>query len=134
MRKIRILIGCEIMSRNMGFDENSILQAFIDLKVSEVIAKIYIYLVKVGGATSKQIIEETKLYPSAVRKALSQMYHEGFVKRIKLNNDGVGRKPFLFKPATPKEVVDKLMNRVRERFQKLQYLNQFFEKRSMQKD
>ncbi len=117
------------MSSGIKLDERSILQAFIDLKVSEVIAKIYIYLVKVGGATSKQIIEGTKLYPSAVRKALSQMYHEGFVKRIKLSNDRVGRKPFLFKPASPKEVMDRLMIRVKERFQKLQYLNQYFEKR-----
>ena len=116
---------------NIRIDERSILQAFIDLKVSEVIAKIYIYLVKVGAATSKQIIEGTKIYPSAVRKALSEMYHEGFIKRIKLSNSNVGRKPFLFKPASPHEVIEHLKIRIRERFQKLQYLDQYFKKRDM---
>jgi len=76
-------------------------QAVHDLFQSKAESRIYLYLLRRGGARSADIIRGTRLHPSTVRELLVRMHSQRLVLREKLKNDHIGKTPYLYRAANP---------------------------------
>jgi len=69
-------------------------------------ARIYLYLVTKGKQTSDQVSKGTGLYPSTVRDALADMHGKGFLHRTKVEKEGAGKHPYIYKAIPPPRLVE----------------------------
>jgi len=100
--------------------EETVVQILKELKMTETQAKIYVYLCRAGEATAEQIAEGTKIYPTAVREALVEMYNMGVIKRKKKGGIGLlGRRPYIYSAVPPLELVKKLASELQQKLSKL---------------
>jgi predicted transcriptional regulator len=88
--------------QRLGTIKNKRLEdAVHDLLKSRARSRIYIYLLRKNGARTEQIIKGTKLHPSTVRETLSKMYDHKLIYRKKINNQSIGKNPYLYYPISP---------------------------------
>jgi sugar-specific transcriptional regulator TrmB len=83
-----------------GIDKD-IERAVRDILKSRARSRIYLYLLRKGGAQTAQIIKGTRLHPSTVRETLSIMHEQHLVIREKLKNESIGKNPYLYYPISP---------------------------------
>ena len=69
-------------------------------------AKIYLYIINKGKRTSDEVSRGTGLYPSTVRDALSDMHAKGFLQRSKVEKEGAGKHPYIYKALSPSKLVE----------------------------
>ena len=76
-------------------------RAVHDLFQSKAESRIYLYLLRRGGARSADIIRGTRLHPSTVRELLVRMHTKRMIFREKFKNDHIGKNPYLYHAASP---------------------------------
>jgi len=103
--------------------QKGIEQAINDILKSRSRSKIYMYLLKKNGAKTEQIIKGTKLHPSTVRETLAQMYEEKLIFRTKIQNDNIGKNPYIYYPISPIDLLKKHTNELEERLNMLALLS-----------
>lgn len=86
---------------------------------SRVKSRIYVYLLKTGGAKANQIVKGTKLHPSTVREALADMHRKKLIYRKKLKNNSIGKNPYVYYPIPPVELLKRYSNEIEEKLNKL---------------
>ena len=84
--------------------------ALQDILSSRAESRIYLYLLRKKAARTEEIIKATKLHPSTVRETLSTMYTQQLIIREKINTETIGKKPYLYKPASPLKLIHKKAN------------------------
>jgi predicted transcriptional regulator len=82
-------------------------------------SRIYIFLLRKGGAKSEDVIKGTKLHPSTVRELLSKMYDKKLIFREKLKNESIGKNPFLYKAVPPAMLLQKYISDLEQRLNKI---------------
>ena len=88
-------------------------------------ANIYIYLLLKNSATSDEIIENTHLYPSTVREALSKMHEQKIIKREKIKNESVGKNPYLYYAMPLNELLKRYVSEIENNLNKIAELDHF---------
>jgi predicted transcriptional regulator len=83
-----------------GIDKD-IERAVRDILKSRARSRIYLYLLRKGGAQTSQIIKGTRLHPSTVRETLSDMHEQHLIIREKIKNECIGKNPYLYYPISP---------------------------------
>ena len=76
-------------------------RALYDLFQSKAESRIYLYLLRRGGARSADIIRGTRLHPSTVRELLVRMHTQRMIYREKLKNDQIGKNPYFYHAVAP---------------------------------
>ena len=104
--------------KNIGKTMEEILQ-------SKTRASIYIYLLLKNSATSDEIIENTHLYPSTVREALSKMHEQKIIKREKIKNESVGKNPYLYHAMPLNELLKRYVSEIENNLNKIAELDHF---------
>lgn len=107
------------MKPNSEQDTRSIIELLMDFQLTEVKAKIYIYLKKAGKATAEGIAKGAGIYISSVREAIAEMYHEGLVKREKMRKSGLGKPAYIYEAIHTQTLVGRLTKNVKEKLDKL---------------
>ena len=82
-------------------------------------SRIYVYLLRKGGAKSEDIIRGTKLHPSTVRELLSKMHDQKIIFREKLKNDSIGKNPYLYRAVSPIKLLQKYAKEMEGRLNKI---------------
>lgn len=90
-----------------------------DILKSRAISRIYLYLLRINGAKTEEIIRGTKLHPSTVRETLSKMYSQKLIYRIKIKNENIGKNPFIYYPLPPIELIKRYSQEIENRLNKL---------------
>jgi len=99
--------------------DKSIEKTVHDILKTRAKSRIYIYLLGKDGVKTEQIIKGTKLHPSTVRETLSTMYNQKLIIRKKMKNDNIGKNPYLYFPISPIELLNRHVNEMEERLNKL---------------
>ena len=99
--------------------DKSIEKAVRDILKSKAKSCIYIYLLRKNGAKTGQIIKGTKLHPSTVRETLSKMYDSNIIYRKKIENNSIGKNPYIYFPIPPIELLKKYASEIEDRLNKL---------------
>ena len=99
--------------------DKSIEKTVHDILKTRAKSRIYIYLLGKDGVKTEQIIKGTKLHPSTVRETLSTMYNQKLIIRKKMKNDNIGKNPYLYYPISPIELLNRHVNEMEERLNKL---------------
>jgi predicted transcriptional regulator len=99
--------------------DKSIEKTVHDILKTRAKSRIYIYLLGKDGVKTEQIIKGTKLHPSTVREALSAMYNQKLIIRKKMKNDNIGKNPYLYFSISPIELLNRHVNEMEERLNKL---------------
>ena len=90
------------------------------LFMSQAKARIYLYLTFHGDCFAEEIIKGTRLHPSTVREALSEMIVDGQLLKESAEKDGkAGRTPSKYSPAPMKEILHKYMGRLESNLKEL---------------
>ena len=89
------------MKDNRNGIDKDIEQAVRDILKSRARSRIYLYLLRKGGAQTAQIIKGTRLHPSTVRETLSMMHEQHLIIREKLKNESIGKNPYIYYPISP---------------------------------
>ena len=97
----------ELKSEKEKNGDEKVLKALQWLNIGEAKAKAYIYLVRKGEATAEAVAEGAGLYPTTARDVLNRLSDAGIVKREKLDTEGAGRKPFVYRAIPPSELLKK---------------------------
>jgi Sugar-specific transcriptional regulator TrmB. len=95
------------------FDEG-IVDLLAWLLDTETRARIYVHLRHQPHSTSDEIAEETGLYPSTVREALSDLHEEDAVTRGKRDSDGAGNNPYEYEAIAPSSLVRGVIGEVQQ--------------------
>jgi predicted transcriptional regulator len=90
-----------------------------ELLKSDAESRIYLYLLKTNGAKSDDIIKGTKLHPSTVRELLSKMYAQRLISREKLRNDNIGKNPYLYRAAPPRNLLRRYITEIELKLNKI---------------
>jgi predicted DNA-binding transcriptional regulator len=80
---------------------------------------IYLYLLRKNGAKTEEIIKGTRLHPSTVRETLSKMYDQQLIFRRKMQNDSIGKNPYVYYPIPPIELLKRYAADIEDRLNKL---------------
>ena len=104
--------------KNNSRDKN-IEKAVHEILKSRARTRIYVYLLKKNGAKTEQIIKGTKLHPSTVRETLSKMYDQELIFRRKIQNDSIGKNPYVYYPIPPIELLKRYANEMEDRLNNL---------------
>ena len=91
----------------------------LEILKSRARARIYVYLVGRNGAKSEQIIKGTKLHPSTVREMLSEMYEKKLIYRKKIQEDGIGKNPYMYFAIPPVELIKRYRGEMEDRLNRL---------------
>jgi predicted DNA-binding transcriptional regulator len=89
------------MSRSKSPVDKNIETAVHELLDSRAESRIYVYLLRKGGARSDDIIRGTKLHPSTVRELLSKMYTHKIILRKKIRTETIGKNPYMYQAVSP---------------------------------
>lgn len=89
------------MSRSKSPVDKNIETAVHELLDSRAESRIYVYLLRKGGARSDDIIRGTKLHPSTVRELLSKMYTHKIIFREKIRTETIGKNPYMYQAVSP---------------------------------
>ncbi|MBU6998486.1 MAG: hypothetical protein HXS41_13110 [Theionarchaea archaeon] len=100
-------------------EEERIMTALQWLNLGEAKAKAYVFLVRKGRATAEDVAEGAQLYPTTAREVLNSLAASGIVKREKLETDGAGRKPFVYIPMPPSELLRKQAHNIEQTLSEL---------------
>ena len=107
------------MKQNKKHDTSSLVELLMDFEFTEVKAKIYTYLKKAGKTTAEGISKGAGIYVTSVREAIAEMYHEGLVKRGKMEKSGLGKPAYIYEAISSQILVRKLTRNVKEKLDKL---------------
>lgn len=99
--------------------DKNIEKTVLEILKSRARSRIYVYLLKNNGAKTEEIIKGTKLHPSTVRETLSKMYDQQLIFRRKIQNDSIGKNPYLYYPIPPIELLRRYANDIEDRLNKL---------------
>jgi predicted DNA-binding transcriptional regulator len=80
---------------------------------------IYLYLLRKNGAKTEEIIKGTRLHPSTVRETLSKMYDQQLIFRRKMQNDSIGKNPYVYYPIPPIELLKRYASEIEDRLNRL---------------
>jgi len=76
-------------------------------------SRIYIYLLRFPGSTVDEIAAGTGIYPSTVREEIYEMYEKDHqVDRVKMDRDGLGKKPYLYTAIKPSVVLKPIKEKI----------------------
>ncbi|MBU7013469.1 MAG: hypothetical protein HXS52_13050 [Theionarchaea archaeon] len=109
----------ELKSDKKHEEEERIMKALQWLNLGEAKAKAYIYLVRKGKATADDVAEGAQLYPTTAREVLNSLTATGIVEREKLETDSAGRKPFVYTPLPPSELLRKQAHHIEQTLSEL---------------
>jgi len=101
------------------FREKNIEKAVNDILKSRARSRIYVYLLRKNGARTEEIIKGTKLHPSTVRETLSKMYEQQLIFRRKMQNDSIGKNPYVYYPIPPIELLKRYASEIEDKLNKL---------------
>jgi predicted transcriptional regulator len=87
-------------------------------------SKIYLFLLRQTHVRTEEIIKGTKLHPSTVREALVQMHQKHLIQREKINNDSIGKNPFIYSPIPPFLLIKKYIEDMEHRLNNLVQLSE----------
>lgn len=107
------------MRKSANISTRGVEKTVTDILKSRVNSRIYIYLLKKGGAKADQVVKGTKLYPSTVREALADMYRKRLIYRKKLKSNSIGKNPYVYYPIPPIELLKRYSNEIEEKLNKL---------------
>ena len=117
------------MSRSKSPVERNIESAVHELMDSRAESRIYVYLLRKGGARSDDIIRGTKLHPSTVRELLSTMYTRKIIFRKKIRTPTIGKNPYLYQAVSPLILLQRRVKIIEARLNKIvQLANKTYEK------
>ena len=96
----------------------------IELAVREILksqarSRIYILLLRKGGAKTEQIIKGSRLHPSTVRETLSKMYDQRLIYRKKIKNDNIGKNPYVYFAISPRKLLKKYAEEIENKLNKI---------------
>lgn len=94
-------------------------------------ARIYLYLITKGEQTSEQVAGGTGLYPSTVRDALADMHAHGFLQRTKVEKEGAGKHPYLYRAISPSKLVEAYARTMESRLTALLNVKHLLKKESI---
>jgi predicted DNA-binding transcriptional regulator len=120
--KIYNINGAKIMRRLGNLRDKNLEQIVEDILKSRARSRIYVYLLRKKGAKTEQIIKGTKLHPSTVRETLSKMYAQKQIYRKKIQNDHIGKNPYIYYPIPPIELLKRHTQEIEDRLNKLAIL------------
>jgi len=98
-------------------------KAIRDILRSRAKTRIYLYLLKVNGARSDEIIKGTRLHPSTVRELLSKMHDQRLIFRQKLKNDSIGKNPYEYRAIPPIKLLKKYAQEIEDRLNRIANLS-----------
>jgi predicted transcriptional regulator len=99
--------------------DKKIERAAQDILRSQARSRVYVYLLKNNGSTTRDIINGTRLHPSTVRELLSKMFHERQVYRKKIKKGNIGKNPYLYYPVSPIQLLKKHAREIEDRLNKI---------------
>lgn len=82
-------------------------------------SKIYIYLLYNSESKTNEIIKGTNLHPSTVRETLVKMHQDKLIIRKKLQNDCIGKNPYLYSPIPPFQLIRRYARDIENRLNNL---------------
>jgi predicted DNA-binding transcriptional regulator len=99
--------------------DKSIEKAAQDMLTSPARSRVYVYLLRNNGSTTRDIINGTRLHPSTVRELLSKMFNERQIYRKKIKRGNIGKNPFLYYPVSPIDLLKKHAREIEDRLNKI---------------
>ena len=96
--------------------------AAIRLLGSETRARVFAAVALERSITAKRVAELTGLYPSTVRGAIYQLVEAGYLVRSKADQEGPGKRPYVYTPAIPTMEIRRAATSAENHLQELAWL------------
>jgi len=93
-----------------------------DIIKSKAQSRIYLFLLRKNHSRTQDIIKGTRLHPSTVREALVQMHQKHLIRREKIQNDSIGKNPYIYSPLPPVLLIKKYIEDMEHRLNTLVHL------------
>jgi len=102
--------------------DNQLEKTIRDIVKSKAQSRIYLFLLRKNYSRTQDIIKGTQLHPSTVREALVQMHQKHLIRREKIQNDSIGKNPYIYSPLPPVLLIKKYIEDMERRLNTLVHI------------